>query len=113
MGRWFSSAVPRTEGQSKGRRAGRSCTPPARAPGSGAGHGGISAGYSRCQSPPTAWCRPPRSRTAGSRISRTGRSPELPSDTGFGRPKKERKLEVTRRKGHVIQHRTGIQVSRL
>lgn len=105
MGRWFSSAAQRTAVRSMDRRVGRSCTPRARAPGSGVGPGGISDGYSCCQSQPTSWCRPPRIRTAGSRISHTGHSPELPSDTGFGHPKKERKLEVIQRKGHVIQHR--------
>lgn len=93
------------------RRGGRSCTPPARAPGSGVGLGGISDGYSCCQRQPTSWCRPPHIQTAGSRISHTGRSPERPSDTGFGHPKKERKLEVIQRKGHVIQHKQEVQVS--
>lgn len=101
MGRWFSSAALRTEIRSMDRRVGRSCTPLVRAPGSGVGLGGISDGYSCCQRPPTSWCRLPHIRTAGSRISHTGHSPELPSDTGFGHPKKERKLEVIQRKGHV------------
>lgn len=110
-GQWFSSSAPHTEVRSMDRRGGRSCTPPARAPGSGVGLGGISDGYSCCQRPPTSWCRPPHIRTAGSRISHTGHSPELPSDTGFGHPKKERKLEVIQRKGHVIQYRQEVQVS--
>ena len=97
MGRWFSSGALRTECQSRDRRAERSCTPLARAPGSAAGLCGISGGYSCCQRLLLAWCRLPHILTAGSHISHTGHSPALPLDTGSGRPQRERKLEEENR----------------
>lgn len=92
-GQWFSSGAPHTECQSRDRRAERSCTPLAHAPGSAAGLCGISGGCSCCQRRLLAWYRLQHILTAEIHISRTGRSPELPSDTGFGRPQTELKLE--------------------
>lgn len=91
-GRWSCGDARRTVCQSRDRRAGRSCTPPARAPGSAAGLCGISAGCSCCRRLSLAWCRPPHTPSAGSHTSRTGRSPALPSDTGSGHPRPKRKL---------------------
>lgn len=91
-GRWSCGDARRTACLSRGRRAERSCTPQARAPGSAAGLCGISGGCSCCRRRSLAWCRPPRTPSAGSHISRTGRSPEPPSDTGSGRPQPRRKL---------------------
>lgn len=98
MGRWFSSGARHTECQSRDRRAEQSCTPLARAPGNAVGLYGISGGYSCCQSLLLAWCRPQHILTAGSHISHTIHSPELPSGTGFDHPQKEKKLEVVGKK---------------
>lgn len=96
-GRWSCGDARRTACLSRGRRAARSCTPQARAPGSAAGLCGISGGCSCCRRRSLAWCRPPHTPSAGSHISRTGRSPEPPSDTGSGRPQPRRKLGGKRR----------------
>ena len=94
-GRWFSCAAPRIAARCKGRRARRGCTPPARAPGSGAARGGTSAGCSGlCHW--ASWCRPGRTRSAGHRTSQTARSPALPSGRGSDRPGAAR-----RRLGHM------------
>lgn len=107
MGQWFSSASPHIVCQSRDRRAERSCTPPALAPGSASGLCGISGGYSRCRRLWIAWCRPQHIRTAGSHISRTGHSPELPLDIGFGHPQKQKRLEVKKK---TMSIHTGYKV---
>lgn len=101
-GRWSCGDARRTACRSRGRRAERSCTPQARAPGSAAGLCGISAGCSCCRRLSLAWCRPPRTPSEGSHISRTGRSPEPPSDTGSGRPRPRRKLGGERKANFIL-----------